>query len=101
MNEVELIYLFTGNINVYLTDDSNVAESQLLIYITRFTQHSQYTTDSDSSGVATLLSRFDLLWIIQDKNDREIGFKLVRHTAFVHQTGCQLEIENFTVKTLK
>ena len=33
---------------------------------------------------AALLSRFDLLWIIQDKNDREIDLKLARHIASVH-----------------
>jgi DNA replication licensing factor MCM7 len=43
---------------------------------------------------AALLSRFDLLWIIQDKNDREIDLKLARHIASVHQTGCQPELEN-------
>jgi len=43
---------------------------------------------------AALLSRFDLLWVIQDKNDREIDLKLARHIASVHQTGCQPEIEN-------
>ena len=43
---------------------------------------------------AALLSRFDLLWIIQDKNDREIDLRLARHIASVHQTGCQPELEN-------
>ena len=43
---------------------------------------------------AALLSRFDLLWVIQDKNDREIDLKLARHIASVHQTGCQPDIDN-------
>lgn len=54
---------------------------------------------------AALLSRFDLLWIIQDKNDREIDMRLARHIAAVHQTGCQPEIENnhhvFDMKLLR
>jgi DNA replication licensing factor MCM7 len=54
---------------------------------------------------AALLSRFDLLWIIQDKNDREIDLKLARHIASVHQTGCQPELENnqhfIDMKTLR
>ncbi|CAF0853786.1 unnamed protein product [Adineta steineri] len=81
MNKVELIYLFTAP-EIYGYEDADKPPQGIKV-------------------LATLLSRFDLLWIIQDKNDREIDFKLVRHIAFVHQTGCQLEIENFTVKTLK
>ena len=43
---------------------------------------------------AALLSRFDLIWIIQDKHDREMDYKLARHIASIHQTGVQPEIEN-------
>ena len=44
--------------------------------------------------VHQLLSRFDLLWIIQDKHDREIDLKLARHIASIHQTGCQPDIDD-------
>jgi len=54
---------------------------------------------------AALLSRFDLLWIIQDKNDRDTDLKLARHIASVHQTQCQPQDENnkdfIDMKTLR
>lgn len=34
---------------------------------------------------AALLSRFDLLWLIQDKADRENDLKLAQHIGYVHQ----------------
>lgn len=34
---------------------------------------------------AALLSRFDLLWLIQDKPDREQDLRLAQHIAYVHQ----------------
>ena len=34
---------------------------------------------------AALLSRFDLLWLIQDKADRENDIRLAKHVAYVHQ----------------
>ncbi|XP_003367653.1 minichromosome maintenance protein MCM [Trichinella spiralis] len=33
---------------------------------------------------AALLSRFDLIWLIQDKPDRENDLKLAKHITFVH-----------------
>ena len=36
---------------------------------------------------AALLSRFDLLWLIADKSDRESDLRLARHIAFVHQNN--------------
>merc|ERR1711902_412616 len=34
---------------------------------------------------AALLSRFDLLWLIADKADREQDMKLAKHITYVHQ----------------
>ncbi|XP_046988430.1 DNA replication licensing factor Mcm7 [Schistocerca americana] len=34
---------------------------------------------------AALLSRFDLLWLIQDKPDRDNDLRLAHHIAYVHQ----------------
>ncbi|CAH8645961.1 unnamed protein product [Schistosoma mattheei] len=36
---------------------------------------------------AALLSRFDLLWLIQDKPDREHDLRLAQHITFVHMHG--------------
>ena len=51
------------------------------------------------------MSRFDLLWIIQDENDREIDLILARHIASVHQTGCQPDVDHgqqfIDMKTLR
>lgn len=38
---------------------------------------------------AALLSRFDLLWLIQDKPDRENDLRLAKHITYVHQHGIQ------------
>lgn len=38
---------------------------------------------------AALLSRFDLLWLIQDKPDRENDLRLAKHITYVHQHGTQ------------
>ncbi len=43
---------------------------------------------------AGLLLHFDLLWIIKNKNDREIDLNLARHIVSIHQTGCEPDIEN-------
>lgn len=34
---------------------------------------------------AALLSRFDLLWLIQDKPDKDSDLRLARHVTYVHQ----------------
>ena len=36
---------------------------------------------------AALLSRFDLLWLIADKSDRDNDLRLARHIAYVHQNN--------------
>ncbi|VDM18138.1 unnamed protein product [Hydatigera taeniaeformis] len=36
---------------------------------------------------AALLSRFDLLWLIQDRPDRENDMRLAQHIAYVHSHG--------------
>ncbi|XP_072033862.1 DNA replication licensing factor mcm7-like [Amphiura filiformis] len=38
---------------------------------------------------AALLSRFDLLWLIQDKPDRENDLRLAQHITYVHQHSAQ------------
>lgn len=38
---------------------------------------------------AALLSRFDLLWLIQDKPDRDNDLRLARHITYVHQHSRQ------------
>ncbi|CAH1643254.1 unnamed protein product [Spodoptera littoralis] len=38
---------------------------------------------------AALLSRFDLLWLIQDKPNREKDLELAKHIAYVHQHSAQ------------
>lgn len=38
---------------------------------------------------AALLSRFDLLWLIQDKPDRDNDLRLAKHITYVHQHGVQ------------
>lgn len=38
---------------------------------------------------AALLSRFDLLWLIQDKPDHENDLNLARHITYVHQYNVQ------------
>ncbi|KAL4705666.1 hypothetical protein ACJJTC_011228 [Scirpophaga incertulas] len=40
---------------------------------------------------AALLSRFDLLWLIQDKPNREKDLELAKHIAYVHQHSRQPE----------
>uniref|UniRef100_A0A182WL62 DNA replication licensing factor MCM7 n=1 Tax=Anopheles minimus TaxID=112268 RepID=A0A182WL62_9DIPT len=38
---------------------------------------------------AALLSRFDLLWLIQDKADRDNDLRLAKHITYVHSHGKQ------------
>lgn len=38
---------------------------------------------------AALLSRFDLLWLIQDKPDPDVDLRLAQHITYVHQHCCQ------------
>lgn len=38
---------------------------------------------------AALLSRFDLLWLIQDKPDRDNDLRLAKHITYVHQHNKQ------------
>ncbi|XP_077987692.1 DNA replication licensing factor mcm7-like [Glandiceps talaboti] len=38
---------------------------------------------------AALLSRFDLLWLIQDKPDRDNDLRLAQHITYVHQHSVQ------------
>ncbi|CAH1401536.1 unnamed protein product [Nezara viridula] len=38
---------------------------------------------------AALLSRFDLLWLIQDKADRDNDLRLAQHITYVHRHSCQ------------
>merc|ERR1719245_1453068 len=38
---------------------------------------------------AALLSRFDLLWLIADRPDRDNDLKLAQHITYVHKNNCQ------------
>ncbi|KHJ85600.1 hypothetical protein OESDEN_14669, partial [Oesophagostomum dentatum] len=42
---------------------------------------------------AALLSRFDLLWLIQDKPDRDADKRLAAHITYVHMNSKQPEID--------
>ncbi|XP_064639255.1 DNA replication licensing factor mcm7-B-like [Lineus longissimus] len=47
------------------------------------------TVEQNIQLPAALLSRFDLLWLIQDKPDRENDLRLAQHIAYVHQHNVQ------------
>lgn len=47
------------------------------------------TVEQNIQLPAALLSRFDLLWLIQDKPDRENDLRLAKHITFVHSHGKQ------------
>ncbi|CAF0807088.1 unnamed protein product [Brachionus calyciflorus] len=49
---------------------------------------------------AALLSRFDLLWLIQDKPDRDADLRLAQHITYVHQHNIQPPT-NFTPLDMK
>lgn len=52
---------------------------------------------------AALLSRFDLLWLIQDKPDRDNDLRLAKHIAYVHQHGKQppLQVETLDMSVMR
>ncbi|CAG0882520.1 unnamed protein product [Cyprideis torosa] len=52
---------------------------------------------------AALLSRFDLLWLIQDKPDRENDLRLAKHIAYVHQhmTNPPMAFEPLDMKLIR
>lgn len=47
------------------------------------------TVEQNIQLPAALLSRFDLLWLIQDKPDRDNDLRLAKHITFVHSHGKQ------------
>jgi len=52
---------------------------------------------------AALLSRFDLLWLIQDKPDTENDLRLAKHITYVHQHSEQppSEVDTFDMKLIR
>jgi len=52
---------------------------------------------------AALLSRFDLIWLIQDKADREQDLRLANHIAYVHQHNKNppLQFEPIPIKLMR
>lgn len=52
---------------------------------------------------AALLSRFDLIWLIQDRPDKENDFKLAQHITYVHQNCAEPEtdIEPLDLKVMR
>lgn len=52
---------------------------------------------------AALLSRFDLLWLMQDKPDRENDLRLAQHITYVHQHNVQppREFEPIDMKLMR
>lgn len=49
---------------------------------------------------AALLSRFDLLWLIQDKPDADADLRLAQHITYVHQ-HCRQPPTHFTPIDMK
>ncbi|CAG9863144.1 unnamed protein product [Phyllotreta striolata] len=52
---------------------------------------------------AALLSRFDLLWLIQDKANRDNDLKLAQHITYVHRHSKQppMEVEALDMKVMR
>ncbi|CAK8686982.1 DNA replication licensing factor mcm7-like [Clavelina lepadiformis] len=52
---------------------------------------------------AALLSRFDLLWLIQDKPDRENDLRLAQHITYVHMNSVHppLQFEPINMKLMR
>lgn len=52
---------------------------------------------------AALLSRFDLLWLIQDKADRDNDLRLAKHIAYVHQHSKQppMQVEALDMNVMR
>lgn len=50
---------------------------------------SKRTIEQNIQLPAALLSRFDLLWLIQDKADRDNDLRLAQHITYVHQHNSQ------------
>ncbi|MGH0173475.1 UNVERIFIED_CONTAM: hypothetical protein FKN15_065652 [Acipenser sinensis] len=52
-------------------------------------QNIQLPVEQNIQLPAALLSRFDLLWLIQDRPDRDSDLRLALHITYVHQHNCQ------------
>uniref|UniRef100_A0A158R579 DNA replication licensing factor MCM7 n=1 Tax=Syphacia muris TaxID=451379 RepID=A0A158R579_9BILA len=53
----------------------------------------QRSVEQNVNLPAALLSRFDLIWLIQDKPDRESDKELAKHVTFVHMFSHEPEVE--------
>uniref|UniRef100_A0A1B0FC91 DNA replication licensing factor MCM7 n=1 Tax=Glossina morsitans morsitans TaxID=37546 RepID=A0A1B0FC91_GLOMM len=83
-----------GNINICLMGDPGVAKSQLLSYISpanpAFGRYNpKRTVEQNIQLPAALLSRFDLLWLMQDRPDRDNDLRLAKHITYVHSHSKQ------------
>lgn len=58
------------------------------------------TVEQNIQLPAALLSRFDLLWLIQDRPDREHDLRLAQHITYVHQ-HCAQPPTQFTPLNMK
>jgi len=61
------------------------------------------TVEQNIQLPAALLSRFDLLWLIQDKPDRDNDLRLANHITYVHQHNIQppLAFEPLDMKLMR
>ncbi|KAJ3587329.1 hypothetical protein NHX12_010927 [Muraenolepis orangiensis] len=62
--------------------------------------NSRKTLEQNIQLPAALLSRFDLLWLIQDKPDTEADLRLAQHITYVHQ-HCRQPPTHFTPIDMK